>query len=101
MERSMMKRRDFLAGTAAAALAAPSVWAAGDPKLLKFVPQADIALLDPHFAPALVPHVIDSAVVLPRHPRESGDPGSVGPRFRGDDEVLSTWPEPRKINDSA
>ncbi len=49
-----MKRRRFLAGAAAAALGAPAVRAAGDPKLLKFIPQADIALLDPHFAPALV-----------------------------------------------
>ncbi len=49
-----MKRRQFLATTAAATLAAPAVRAAGDPKVLKFVPQADIALLDPHFAPALV-----------------------------------------------
>jgi len=49
-----MKRRDFLAGSAATALAAPSVWAASGPKLLKFVPQSDIALLDPHLAPALV-----------------------------------------------
>jgi hypothetical protein len=30
------------------------VQAAGDTKLLKFIPQADIALLDPHFASALV-----------------------------------------------
>jgi peptide/nickel transport system substrate-binding protein len=49
-----MKRRQFLATSAAATLAAPAVRAAGDPKVLKFVPQADIALLDPHFAPALV-----------------------------------------------
>jgi peptide/nickel transport system substrate-binding protein len=49
-----MKRRDFLAGSTAVALAAPAVRAAGDPKVLKFVPQADIALLDPHFASALV-----------------------------------------------
>jgi len=49
-----MRRRDFLAGSAAITLAAPSVRAAGDPKVLKFVPQANIALLDPHFAPALV-----------------------------------------------
>jgi peptide/nickel transport system substrate-binding protein len=49
-----MKRRDFLAGSTAITLAAPSVRAAGDRKVLKFVPQADIALLDPHFAPALV-----------------------------------------------
>ena len=31
-----------------------SVRAAGNPKLLKFIPQADIALLDPDFTPALV-----------------------------------------------
>ena len=49
-----MRRRSFLAGSAAIPLAAPSVWAAGHPKLLKFVPQADIALLDPHFSSALV-----------------------------------------------
>src|SRR6201996_2626236 len=49
-----VQRRDVLAGSAAFALAAPAVRAAGDPKLLKFVPQADIALLDPHFASALV-----------------------------------------------
>src|SRR6202453_1044640 len=49
-----MKRRDFLAGSAGLSLAAPAVWAAGNPKLLKFVPQADIALLDPHFSSALV-----------------------------------------------
>lgn len=49
-----MKRRHFLAGSAALTLAAPSVRAASNPKLLKFIPQADIALLDPDFTPALV-----------------------------------------------
>jgi peptide/nickel transport system substrate-binding protein len=49
-----MKRRYFLAASAAAALASPAVQAGGNPKLLKFIPQADIALLDPTFAPALV-----------------------------------------------
>src|ERR1700761_9858056 len=49
-----MKRRTFLAGSAALGLAAPAVRAASDTKLLKFIPQADIALLDPHFASALV-----------------------------------------------
>ena len=49
-----MKRRSFLAGSAGLTLAAPAVWASGNPKLLKFVPQADIALLDPHFSSALV-----------------------------------------------
>src|SRR5712671_2960263 len=54
MEYPAMKRRRFLAGSAGLSLAAPAVWAAGDPKVLKFVPQADIALLDPHFSSALV-----------------------------------------------
>src|SRR5450631_2662797 len=49
-----MKRRSFLAGSAGLGLAAPAVWAADGPKVLKFVPQADIALLDPHFSSALV-----------------------------------------------
>jgi peptide/nickel transport system substrate-binding protein len=49
-----MKRRAFLAGSAGLTLAAPAVWASGNAKLLKFVPQADIALLDPHFSSALV-----------------------------------------------
>jgi peptide/nickel transport system substrate-binding protein len=53
-EQGAMKRRHFLAGSAATTLAVPAVRAAGDPKLLKFIPQADIALLDPTFAPALV-----------------------------------------------
>jgi peptide/nickel transport system substrate-binding protein len=53
-ERRALKRRDFMAGSAALTLAAPAVRAAGDSKLLKFVPQADIALLDPHFSSALV-----------------------------------------------
>ncbi len=51
---SQMKRRFFLAGSAGLTLAAPAVRAAGNPKVLKFVPQADIALLDPHFSSALV-----------------------------------------------
>ena len=49
-----MKRRHFLAGSAAMSLAAPAVRAAGNPKVMKFIPQADLALLDPDFAPALV-----------------------------------------------
>lgn len=57
-----MQRRGFLAGTAAvgtaavgtaALLAAPSVHAQ-PAKVIKFAPQADLALVDPHFAPALV-----------------------------------------------
>ena len=47
-----MKRRGFLAA-GAATLAAPAVRAQGA-KVIKFAPQADLALLDPHFAPALV-----------------------------------------------
>ena len=49
-----MKRRHFLGGSAALFLAAPAVRAAGNPKVMKFIPQADLALLDPDFAPALV-----------------------------------------------
>jgi peptide/nickel transport system substrate-binding protein len=47
-----MQRRAFLAATAAT-LAAPAVHAQ-PAKVIKFAPQADLALLDPHFAPALV-----------------------------------------------
>ena len=47
-----MQRRAFLAVTAAT-LAAPAVHAQ-PAKVIKFAPQADLALLDPHFAPALV-----------------------------------------------
>jgi peptide/nickel transport system substrate-binding protein len=51
-----MRRRRFLSATAATAatLAAPAVRAADAQRPLKFIPQADLALLDPHFAPALV-----------------------------------------------
>ncbi len=51
-----MQRRSFLASVAAgaAALSAPTVRAAAKPKTLRFVPQADLALLDPSFTPALV-----------------------------------------------
>jgi len=49
-----MNRRQFIGAATAATLATPAVRAAGDPRLLKFIPQADIALLDPTFAPALV-----------------------------------------------
>ena len=49
-----MNRRGFLAASAAT-LAAPAV-RAQPAKVIKFAPQADLALLDPHFAPALVTH---------------------------------------------
>jgi peptide/nickel transport system substrate-binding protein len=51
-----MKRRDLLATTAAGAaiLAAPAVRAADAAKVVKFVPQADLALLDPVFTTGLV-----------------------------------------------
>ena len=54
MRQGAMKRRDFLAGSGALTLTAPSVRAAGNPNVLKFVPHADDALLDPHFTPSLV-----------------------------------------------
>ncbi len=50
----MIKRRGFLVGSAAITLAAPAVHAAARSRPLKFIPQADLALLDPDFAPALV-----------------------------------------------
>jgi peptide/nickel transport system substrate-binding protein len=51
-----MKRRDLLATAAAGAviLAAPAVRAADAAKVVKFVPQADLALLDPVFTTGLV-----------------------------------------------
>jgi peptide/nickel transport system substrate-binding protein len=48
-----MKRRDFLAGTAAA-LAAPRIAAAQGTQVLKFVPQADLVVLDPIWTTATV-----------------------------------------------
>ncbi len=49
-----MRRRHFLAATAAATLAAPYVRAADGPKTVHFTPQADLALLDPVFTTGLV-----------------------------------------------
>jgi peptide/nickel transport system substrate-binding protein len=51
-----MKRRDLLASAAAGAaiLSAPAVRAADATKVVKFVPQADLALLDPVFTTGLV-----------------------------------------------
>ncbi len=48
-----MKRRDLLT-SAAAALALPSIAAAQNKKTVHFVPQADLAILDPVFNTALV-----------------------------------------------
>jgi peptide/nickel transport system substrate-binding protein len=45
-----MKRRAFLQATTAAALmplAAPRLGGAAEARLLKFIPQADLAILDP------------------------------------------------------
>ncbi len=51
-----MKRRDILKATASAGivLAAPAIVSAADTKTLKFVPQADLAVLDPVFTTAYV-----------------------------------------------
>ncbi len=53
-----MKRRSLLAGAAAfagaTALAAPRLAAAQDARVLKFVPQADLAVLDPIWTTAEV-----------------------------------------------
>jgi peptide/nickel transport system substrate-binding protein len=48
-----MKRRDFLAG-AAATLAAPRIGAAQGASVLKFIPQADLVVLDPIWTTATV-----------------------------------------------
>ena len=48
-----MNRRDFLAGTAAA-LAAPRIAAAQGSKVLKFIPQADLVVVDPIWTTATV-----------------------------------------------
>lgn len=52
----MVRRRSVLKGTfaSAVALAAPAVSRAQNRSTLKFIPQADIALLDPVVSPALV-----------------------------------------------
>src|SRR5580658_943111 len=56
-----MRRRTFLKGVGlqgvglqATGLAMPSLAAAPNTRLLKFIPQADLALLDPIQSPALV-----------------------------------------------
>ena len=48
-----MKRRSFLAGTAAS-LAAPSIAAAQNSRVLRFIPQADVTVLDPIWTTAYV-----------------------------------------------
>jgi peptide/nickel transport system substrate-binding protein len=48
----MIGRRGFLAGSAA--LAAPHIVAAAEQRVLKFVPQADLAAVDPVFTSAYV-----------------------------------------------
>ena len=45
--QSDMKRRSLLAATAA--LAVPSAARAQPAKTLRFIPQADLTVLDPHF----------------------------------------------------
>ena len=53
-----MKRRTFLAAGAAAlaapSLAAPSLGRAADLRVLKFIPQSDLAVLDPIWTTAYV-----------------------------------------------
>src|ERR1700724_13834 len=53
-----MKRRDFLTGAAAAigltAWGAPAARATGSSRVLKFAPQADLAVLDPIYTTAFV-----------------------------------------------
>jgi len=47
-----MRRRDLLAGSLAATLAVPRIAAAATASVLKFIPGADLATLDPHFTTA-------------------------------------------------
>lgn len=56
MKGPTMKRRQFLAGTAAAALAAPAIAQPAKTATLRFVPQANLTLLDPILTTALVTH---------------------------------------------
>ena len=49
-----MKRRTFLAASATAALAAPRIGHAQGAKVLKFIPQSDLAVLDPIWTTAYV-----------------------------------------------
>ena len=48
-----MKRRTFIAGTTAA-LASPAIAQTGNTKLLRFIPQADLTVLDPMWTTAYV-----------------------------------------------
>jgi len=48
-----MKRRSFLAASAAA-LAAPAIAKAQGSRVLKFIPQSDLAILDPIWTTAYV-----------------------------------------------
>ena len=47
-----MDRRTFLAGTAAAALAAPAIARAQGSRVIKFVPEADVVVFDPVVTPS-------------------------------------------------
>jgi len=47
-----MDRRTFLAGTAAAAVAAPAIARAQGSRVIKFVPEADVVIYDPVLSPS-------------------------------------------------
>ncbi len=49
-----MKRRTLLAATAAAVLARPAISRADPTRLMRFIPQADLSTLDPHWNTAYV-----------------------------------------------
>ena len=49
-----MKRRDFLLAAGAAGLAAPRGARAQGTGVLRFIPQIDLAFLDPHFTTAYI-----------------------------------------------
>ena len=50
MSTPRLSRRDVMAGAAALSLAAPSIVAAQGSRLLKFVPHADLTVLDPSWS---------------------------------------------------
>ena len=49
-----MKRRDLLLTAGAAALAGPRLGRAQGANVLRFIPQIDLAFLDPHFTTAYI-----------------------------------------------
>ena len=51
-----MRRRTFLGGAAAAALASPRLALGADAKTLRFIPQSDVTILDPIWTTGYLTH---------------------------------------------